>query len=102
MDVLEVVRMYSILHSSTIEGINIYAQKYTSYFKKISSQKYDPLNHRKPYFDTDYDEFKKNITDTDVKLRTFFYNSISLLPNITQALEFMARYYDCYIIDIFN
>jgi len=91
MDILEAARMYSILHSSTIEGINTYAQKYMDHFKKISSQKYDPLDHRKPYFDADYDEFKKNIAETDVELRTFFYNCVSLVPNITQSLDLLAR-----------
>lgn len=91
MDILETTRMYSILHSSTIEGIDTYAQKYTNYFKKISSQKYDPLDHRKPYFDSDYDEYKKSVTEMDVELRTFFYNRVSLLTNITQSLELIAR-----------
>lgn len=91
MDILEAARMYSILHSSTIEGINTYAQKYTDHFKNISSQKYDPLAHRKPYFDADYDEFKKNVAETDVELRTFFHNCVSLVPNITQGLNLIAR-----------
>lgn len=91
MDILETARMYSILHSSTIEGIDTYAQKYTSYFKKISSQKYDPLDHRKPYFDADYDEYKKSVAETDVDLRTFFYNFVAAVPNITQVLELIAR-----------
>lgn len=91
MDILEVTRMYSILNSSTIEGINTYAQKYSDHFKKISSQKYDPLDHRKPYFDADYDEFKKSVAETDVELRTFFQNCVSLLPNITQSLNLIAR-----------
>lgn len=91
MDILEVALMYSILHSSSIEGINIYAQKYTDHFKKISSQKYDPLDHRKLYFDADYDEFKKSIAEIDVELRTFFYNCVSFVPDITQALNLIAR-----------
>lgn len=91
MDVLEAARMYSILHSSTIEGIDTHAQKYTDHFKKILSQKYDPLNHRKPYFDVDYDEYKKSVAETDVELRTFFYNRVSVVPSISQALELIAR-----------
>lgn len=91
MDVLEAARMYSILHSSTIEGINAYAQKYTNHFEKISSQKYDPLNHRKPYFEVDYDEYKKNVAETDVELREFFYNCVSLVPTISQALALITR-----------
>ncbi|XP_014480405.1 PREDICTED: dynein heavy chain 8, axonemal [Dinoponera quadriceps] len=92
MDILEAARMYSILHSSTIEGIDTYAQKYTNHFKKISSQKYDPLNHRKPHFDVDYDEYKKSVAETDVELRTFFYNCVSFVPTILQALELIARF----------
>lgn len=91
MDILETTRMYFILHSSTIEKIDTYAQKYTNYFKNIASQNYDPLDHRKPYFDSDYDEFKKNVAEMDVELRTFFYNCVSLAPNITQALEMITR-----------
>ncbi|KAL0129655.1 hypothetical protein PUN28_001727 [Cardiocondyla obscurior] len=91
MDILEAARMYSILHSSTIQGINIYAQKYADYFKKLSSQMYDPLDHRKPYFDVDYDEFKKSVAETDIELRTFFNNCLSIVPNITQSLNLIAR-----------
>lgn len=91
MDILEAARMYSILHSSTIEGISTYAQKYTDHFKKISSQKYDPLDHRKPYFDVDYDEFKKSVAETDAELRMFLNNCVSLVPNITQSLNLLAR-----------
>ncbi|XP_036143732.1 dynein heavy chain 8, axonemal [Monomorium pharaonis] len=92
MDILETTRMYSILHSSTIEGISTYAQKYMDHFEKISSQNYDPLDHRKPYFDTDYDEFKKSVAEIDVELRTFFHNCVSLMPNVTQSLNLIARF----------
>ncbi|EFN74803.1 Dynein heavy chain 8, axonemal [Camponotus floridanus] len=61
-------------------------------FKTRIIKKYDPLDHRKPYFDSDYDEFKKNVAEMDVELRTFFYNCVSLAPNITQALEVIARF----------
>ncbi|XP_011871302.1 PREDICTED: dynein heavy chain 8, axonemal [Vollenhovia emeryi] len=92
MDILESARMYSILHSSTVEGINAYAQKYADHFKKISTQKYDPLDHRKPYFDVDYDEYKRTMAETDVELRTFFNNCVSFMPNITQSLNLIARF----------
>ncbi|XP_018048480.1 PREDICTED: dynein heavy chain 8, axonemal [Atta colombica] len=61
-------------------------------FKTRIIKMYDPLDHRKPYFDVDYDEFKKNVAETDLELRTFFYNCISLMPNITQSLYLIARF----------
>lgn len=101
MDILESARMYAILHSSTIEGIDVYAQKYANFFKKISSQEYDPLDHRKLYFDTDYEEYKKSVTETDVELRTFFRNCVALVPNITLALQLIDRY-DIFTKYLFN
>ncbi|KAG7190763.1 hypothetical protein KM043_006835 [Ampulex compressa] len=92
MDILQDTLTYSILHSSTIEGIDEFAQKFTSIFQKISSQKYDPLDHRKPYFNADYVEFKDKIAETEVELRNFFYESVSLAPNITEALRIVARF----------
>jgi dynein heavy chain len=80
------------LHSSTIEGINVFAQKFTSFYDKVSSEKYDPLDFRKGDFDPDYNEFKKNVINTELELRKFFYQSISNLPNIQQTLVMLNRY----------
>jgi len=83
--------MYSIVQSSTIEGIDAYAQKYTNAFKTISMQPYDPLDHRKPYFEVDYDKYMDNVAQIDMELKTFFYNFVSHMPNITQALWLIER-----------
>lgn len=80
-----------MLHSSTIEGIDVFAQKFTSFFKKMASQSYDPLDHRKSYFDPDYDEFKKNVAETEIELREFFFKTVAEAPNIFQALRLVGR-----------
>jgi len=83
--------MHSIVQSSTIEGIDAYARKYENCFKTISLKPYDPLDHRKPYFDADYDKFINNTVQVDNELKMFFYQFISRMPNITQALWMMER-----------
>lgn len=85
--------MYSILHSSAIEGIDVFANKFTDFFDKIASQSYDPLDHRKLYFEPHYAEFKKNVAQTEDELRAFFLKSVSQVPTITQALQLVARYF---------
>lgn len=62
-----------------------------SFFQKITTQQYDPLNYRNPEFDVDYDEFKKNVAETEFELREFFFRSISLVPNIDEALRLVLR-----------
>ncbi|XP_076295220.1 dynein heavy chain 8, axonemal kl-3 [Lasioglossum baleicum] len=92
MDVLQTTLTYSVLHSSTIQGIDMFANKFTSFFQDISSKNYDPLDHRKPYFDGDYDTFKKNVAQTETELRSFFYKCVSETPTITEALRLVARF----------
>lgn len=88
---LQTTLTYSILHSSTIEGIDAFAQKFTGFYKKIASQSYDPLDHRKSYFDPDYEEFKKNVIEAEIELREFFFKTVSEAPNIFQALHLVGR-----------
>ncbi|KAI4504021.1 hypothetical protein M0802_000492 [Mischocyttarus mexicanus] len=92
MDVLEITLTYSIFQSSTLEGIDRFSAKFLSFFQKISSKNYDPLDHRKPYFNIDYDEFKRNVEETEIELRTFFYDTVSVTPNIVAALTMVARF----------
>ncbi|XP_051153326.1 dynein axonemal heavy chain 8 isoform X1 [Leptopilina boulardi] len=92
IDVLNITLEYSILHSSAIEGIDIFAQKFTSFFEKIASKTYDPLDYRKFDFEPDYKEFKENVTETEVEIRNFFFKSISQVPTTIQALHFVARF----------
>ncbi|KAK9298339.1 hypothetical protein QLX08_008257 [Tetragonisca angustula] len=92
MDVLQTMLTYLILYNSAIEGIDVFAKKFSSFFQDISSKDYDPLNHRKPYFDFDYDNYKKNVAETVIELRNFFYKCVSDAPNITEALRVVARF----------
>ncbi|CAL7938026.1 unnamed protein product [Xylocopa violacea] len=91
-DVFQTALTYLILYSSAIQGIDLFANKFSSFFNDIASQNYDPLNHRKPYFDTDYEKYKKRVAETEVELRNFFYKCVSETPNITEALRVVARF----------
>ncbi|KAK9891393.1 hypothetical protein WA026_014634 [Henosepilachna vigintioctopunctata] len=92
-DVLKTSVTYSILESSTIEGIEVYAQKFKDFFKKISSQKYDALNHRLPYFDKDYGEYRQNVVDAEWELEEFVGASLSKLQDVDNVLRLLARYF---------
>lgn len=96
MDVLQTALKYLLLYNSAIEKIDVFANKFSSFFYDITSKDYDPLNHRKPYFDSDYEQYKKNVAETIVELRNFFYSCVSETPNIAEALRVVARYYLLY------
>lgn len=92
VDVLQTTTKYSILQSSTIEDIDLYAKKFSDFFKKISSQTYDALNHRLPYFDKDYAEFKQNVVDAEWELEEFVGISLQKMPNVDNVLRLLKRF----------
>ena len=69
----------------------MFARKFTSFYEKIISQKYDPLDFRKTDFDPDYEEFKSNVIETELELRKFFFESVSNLQKIQQTLTMINR-----------
>lgn len=96
--VLNTTIKYSILQSSTIEGIDTYANKFIEFHKKISSQKYDALNHRLPNFDKDYKEFRQNVVDTEWELEEFVGNSLENMTDVDNVLRLLKRYRKCKMI----
>jgi len=64
--VLTSVEVYSGLQTCVIEGIENLSNKFQNIFLAIKKKQYDVLDHRKPEFDRDYDEYQKSIFDLEV------------------------------------
>ncbi|XP_022920277.2 dynein axonemal heavy chain 8 [Onthophagus taurus] len=92
VDVLQISTKYSILQSSTIEDIDIFAHKFTDFYKKISSQHYDALNHRLDFFDKDYAVFKQAVADTEWELEEFVGVSLEKLKDVDNVLRLLNRF----------
>lgn len=82
---------YSILQSSTIEGIDDYANKFIEFHRNISVQKYDALNHRLHYFDRDFQEFQQNVVDTEWELEEFVGTLLGNNPDVDNVLRLLKR-----------
>ena len=61
-------------------------------FATISSKDYQVLDYEKPEFDEDYIVFKKSVSETETELHDFMDKCISMVPYISEALKFLARY----------
>lgn len=80
-----------MLQSSRLEGIDNYVKKFNKYFSDIATKPYDALNHRKPYFDTDYEIFKQQVNSWEQELRNYLSEVIAMMPNVGEALRILAR-----------
>lgn len=92
MYVLQTTTKYSILQASTIEGIDVFANKFVDFYKNISKQKYDALNHRLPYFDKDYNQFKQSVVDTEWELEEFVGACLEKMTDVDNILRLLKRF----------
>lgn len=88
---MQITLKYSILQSSTIEGIDEFATKFSELFKAISTATYDALNHRTDDFDKDYDVFKQGVVDTEWELEEFVAKCLEKLSTVDDVLRLLHR-----------
>jgi len=70
--VLMSVEVYSGLQTCVIEGIEALSNKFQNIFLSIKKKQYDVLDHRKPEFDRDFDEYQKYLFDLEVIVPLYF------------------------------
>ncbi|KAB0798200.1 hypothetical protein PPYR_09193 [Photinus pyralis] len=92
VDVLEITIRYSILQSSTIEGIDEFGDLFNNLYKTISSKKYDTLNHRQEMFDNDYKEFKTAVAKAEWDLEEFVGNSLEKMVTVDNVIRLLKRF----------
>lgn len=89
---METTTKYSILQASTIEEIDVFANKFIDFFRTISRQKYDALNHRLPHFEKDYNQFKQNVVDTEWELEEFVGASLEKMGDVDNIIRLLKRF----------
>ena len=68
VDLLHSTRVYETLGLSHIEGIDTYKNRFNVLVSNIKKKSYDPLDHRKKDFDIDYEDFKVQLKDLEVRI----------------------------------
>ena len=57
----------------------------------MASKPYDALNHRKPYFDADYDVFKQQVNTWEQEIRNYLGETLATMPNVQESLRILER-----------
>ena len=65
-ELLQTVNVYSALGLSHIEGIDQLNSRFNLAFANIKKKPYDVLEQRKADFDSDYEDFQRQVTELNV------------------------------------
>ena len=90
--VVDVVKEYSGLKYSHIEGIEPLINKFNYIMATFKKKPYSPLDHRKMEFTVDFEDFKRQIAELGEELCTFMSKSFEKVVTVMQNLQLLKRY----------
>ncbi|CAF4116331.1 unnamed protein product [Rotaria sp. Silwood2] len=94
VDVLNTIESLSGLQNIRVEGLEPIVVKYRSVVDAIKKKSYDLLDHRKPDFDNDYNEFKSQIEYIQAQLQLFIDSWFRKSYTVEQSLLFLNKFQD--------
>ena len=103
-DIVELMRQFSVLKHSRIEGIDVYATRFSHIISSIKKKVYNPLDHRKMEFVSDYEDFQRQISELEDTLVAFMTTTFSQVQSTLQSLKLIRRYmymYCCCLLLLF-
>ena len=91
-NVVDTVQQLSVLKDSHIEGIELLATRFQHITASFKKKPYNPLDHRKMEFSSDYDEFQRQISELEEQLCSFMATSFLQVESCMQTLQLLRRY----------
>lgn len=96
-EIVEIIKQFSIMKDSHIEGIDSLNNRFGQIVSSMRKKPYNPLDHRKMEFQSDYEEFKRQISDLEDLLCSFMERTFSKVRSTLQSLQLLKRYTAHYI-----
>jgi dynein heavy chain len=90
--VVETVQEFSVLKDSHIEGIDIVATRFQQLVSTLKKKPYDPLDHRKMEFASDFEDFQLGVGELGDQLVIFMNARLSHVKSCIQSLDLLSRF----------
>lgn len=90
-EMVELIQHFSVLKESHIEGIDTLATRYTHMVTAIKKKPYNPLDHRKLEFVSDYEDFLRQMCNLEDQLSSFMGVTFSHVSSTMQSLWLLRR-----------
>ncbi|KAI9015067.1 dynein heavy chain and region D6 of dynein motor-domain-containing protein [Gaertneriomyces semiglobifer] len=92
IDMFGNIEKFSLLEKLGIEGMDSLIKRFSNIMMQIQRKPYDILDHRKMEYDSDYNTFKKQISDLEGNLQQFIDASFDHIISTEQALTLLSKF----------
>ncbi|XP_075719889.1 dynein axonemal heavy chain 8 [Rhinoderma darwinii] len=90
--ILSIVKTYSVLSKSKIEGIDFFDIKCKNIYQSIKKRTLNVLGMKKTEFDVDFTEFMGQMNDLEEQIQDFMSNCIGRIKSPQEAVELLQRF----------
>ncbi|EDV21817.1 uncharacterized protein TRIADDRAFT_59929 [Trichoplax adhaerens] len=91
IEMMNIIEQYQCLSTSKIEGMENMAAKFQVILTTMKKKPYDILDQRKMDYDSDFEEFKRQIHDLESQIKLFMDQSFDKIHNTQRALYLMKK-----------
>ncbi len=91
-DVITTIESLSALNYVKLEGLEPATVKYKNIVEGIRKKSYDVLDHRKPDFENDYNDFRSQVDALQVQLQTYIDTWNRNSYTAEQSLDFLEKF----------
>ncbi|KAJ3166591.1 Dynein heavy chain 5, axonemal [Geranomyces variabilis] len=91
-DMFSIIEKFSLLERLGVEGMDGIIKRFSNVMMQMQRKGYDILDHRKMEYDTDYNTFKKQISDLESTLQQFIDASFEHITNTEAALSLLSKF----------
>ncbi|KAJ1345302.1 hypothetical protein BSLG_000815 [Batrachochytrium salamandrivorans] len=92
IDMFNIIEKFSMLETLGVEGMDSIVRKFSNILTQMQRKPYDILDHRKMEYDSDYNNFKKQVSDLEGTLQKFIDSSFEHITSTEQSLELLFKF----------
>ncbi|KAI9141404.1 dynein heavy chain and region D6 of dynein motor-domain-containing protein [Paraphysoderma sedebokerense] len=92
IDMFSVIETFSRLELLGVEGVDSILKRFFSVVSQMQRKPYEILDHRKMEYDSDYANFKKQITDLENDVQQFIDNSFERISSTEQSVTLLEKF----------
>ncbi|KAK7114140.1 hypothetical protein V1264_000252 [Littorina saxatilis] len=92
IQMFEIIETYANLAKAKVEGIELMANKLHVIVQGMKKKKYNVLDARKDFYDSDFEEFKRTVDDLQTAIVGFMNQKFEPISSTHRALKLLFRF----------
>lgn len=87
-----IIEKFALLETLGVEGMDLIVRRFSNILTQMQRKPYDILDHRKLEYDSDFNNFKKQVADQEANVQQFIDSSFEHITSTEQSLNLLSKF----------